>query len=92
MSPTRMARIEIEEIFGLGLRCVMRWRYDWGGAAQNKGHVRGVAIFHSEERSHLREVILRQRVARTRIADYHLAITHIKRRPKLWEWNQNLFG
>lgn len=34
------AHIEIEEIFGLGLRCVMRWRYEWAD-----GHVRGVDIF-----------------------------------------------
>ena len=39
------ARIEIEEIFGLGWRCVMRWRYDWGEAAGEAGHVRGVDIF-----------------------------------------------
>lgn len=23
------AHIEIEEIFGFGIRCIMRWRYDW---------------------------------------------------------------
>ena len=34
------AHIEIEEIFGMGLRCVMRWKYDWGN-----GHVRGVDVF-----------------------------------------------
>jgi predicted SnoaL-like aldol condensation-catalyzing enzyme len=34
------ARIDIEEIFGLGERCVMRWRYSWGN-----GHVRGVDVF-----------------------------------------------
>ena len=39
------AQIKIEEIFGLGFRCVMRWRYDWIDAAGNKGHVRGVDIF-----------------------------------------------
>lgn len=39
------ARIEIEEIFGLGWRCVMRWRYGWGDAAGQPGHVRGVDIF-----------------------------------------------
>jgi hypothetical protein len=39
------AHIKIEEIFGLGLRCVMRWRYDWEDAAGNKGHVRGVDIY-----------------------------------------------
>ena len=37
-SPT--AHIEIEEIFGMGNRCVMRWTYSWGD-----GHVRGVDIF-----------------------------------------------
>jgi len=39
------ARIEIEEIFGLGWRCVMRWRYGWGDVAGQPGHVRGVDIF-----------------------------------------------
>ena len=39
------AHIQIEEIFGLGLRCVMRWRYDWVDASGTKGHVRGVDIF-----------------------------------------------
>ena len=39
------AHIEIEEIFGLGIRCMMRWRYDWVDGAGKKGHVRGVDIF-----------------------------------------------
>ena len=39
------ARIEIEEIFGLGFHCVMRWRYDWEDSAGEKGHVRGADIF-----------------------------------------------
>lgn len=39
------AHIEIEEIFGTGLRCVMRWTYTWVDAAGKKGHVRGVDIF-----------------------------------------------
>ncbi len=34
------AHIEIEEIFGFGERCVMRWKYSWGS-----GHVRGVDVF-----------------------------------------------
>ncbi|MCC6298626.1 MAG: nuclear transport factor 2 family protein [Anaerolineales bacterium] len=34
------AHIEIEEIFGMGNRCVMRWTYTWGD-----GHVRGVDVF-----------------------------------------------
>lgn len=40
------AHIEIEEIFGYGSRCIMRWRYDWVDVSGEKGHVRGVDIFH----------------------------------------------
>lgn len=43
------AHIEIEEIFGLGARCVMRWRYDWVDAAGKEGHVRGVDIFRLKD-------------------------------------------
>lgn len=39
------AFIEIEDIFGFGHHCVMRWRYDWVDASGTKGHVRGVDIF-----------------------------------------------
>ena len=39
------AHIEIEEIFSLGNRCVMRWRYKWMDIAGTEGHVRGVDIF-----------------------------------------------
>lgn len=39
------AHIDIEEIFGLGFHCVMRWKYGWVDADGNKGHVRGVDIF-----------------------------------------------
>jgi len=30
------AHLEIEEIFGLGFRCVMRWRYEWLDPAGEK--------------------------------------------------------
>lgn len=43
------AQIEIEEIFGLGRRCIMRWRYTWVGAGGELGHVRGVDIFWVED-------------------------------------------
>ena len=43
------AHIEIEEIFGLGFHCVMRWKYTWGDAEGNPGHVRGVDIFKIKE-------------------------------------------
>ena len=39
------AHIEIEEIFGFGERCIMRWRYTWVDIDGEKGHVRGVDIF-----------------------------------------------
>ncbi len=37
------AHIEVEEAFGMGERCLMRWKYTWGGS--QPGHVRGVDIF-----------------------------------------------
>jgi len=39
------ARIEIEDIFSLGERCVMRWTYHWQQAGGQQGHVRGVDLF-----------------------------------------------
>ena len=38
------AHIDIEEIFGMGNHCIMRWKYIWGD-----GHVRGVDIFQVKE-------------------------------------------
>lgn len=43
------AHIEIEDIFGSGNRCIMRWRYKWVDAAGKKGHVRGVDLFQVRE-------------------------------------------
>ena len=43
------AHIEIEDLFGLGLRCIMRWRYEWVDAAGVKGYVRGVDIFQLKD-------------------------------------------
>ncbi len=43
------AHIKIEEIFGLGMRCIMRWRYEWVDATGNQGHVRGVDIFQVKD-------------------------------------------
>ena len=39
------AHIEIEEIFGMGLHCIMRWKYTWTDTTEKKGHVRGVDVF-----------------------------------------------
>lgn len=43
------AHIEIEEIFGLGFRCIMRWKYSWADPEGKKGHVRGVDIFQIKD-------------------------------------------
>ena len=43
------AHIEIEEIFGMGFRCIMRWRYNWVDAAGKAGHIRGVDIFRLKD-------------------------------------------
>lgn len=39
------AQIKIEETFGFGYRCIMRWRYDWQDTAGNPAHVRGVDLY-----------------------------------------------
>lgn len=43
------AHIDIEEIFGLGQRCIMRWKYSWVDAAGQSGHVRGVDVFKERD-------------------------------------------
>jgi predicted SnoaL-like aldol condensation-catalyzing enzyme len=45
------AHIQIEEIFGFGERCIMRWRYSWVDSAGEKGHMRGVDIFRVRDGS-----------------------------------------
>jgi ketosteroid isomerase-like protein len=37
--------VEIEDIFGHSIRCVLRWRYDWVDKAGDKRHIRGVDIY-----------------------------------------------
>jgi ketosteroid isomerase-like protein len=39
------ARIEPEEIFSTGSRCVMRWIYHWSNPQGESGHIRGVDIY-----------------------------------------------
>ena len=50
------AHIEIEEIFGLGERCVMRWRYSWVDMDGKQGHGRGVDIFRVRDGSILEKL------------------------------------
>jgi limonene-1,2-epoxide hydrolase len=37
-------RLEVEELFGLGLRCVLRWKRVWSDASGAKRHLRGADI------------------------------------------------
>jgi len=43
------ARLHIEEIFGLGNRCILRWRCDWGDDGGGQSHLRGVDIYQVRE-------------------------------------------
>ncbi len=45
------AHIEIEEVFSLGTRCVLRWKYEWVDEKEEKKHLRGVDIFKVENNS-----------------------------------------
>ena len=38
------AQLKVEEIFSLGERCIMRWKYSWENTGGEKGHLRGVDI------------------------------------------------
>jgi hypothetical protein len=40
---------EEEEIFALGDRCILRWRYAWRGHDGGEGHVRGVDLYRVRE-------------------------------------------
>ncbi len=43
------AHLEIEEVFGLGRRCIMRWKYNSVDQAGKQTYVRGVDLFHVKE-------------------------------------------
>ncbi len=43
------AHRELEDIFGLGMRCVARWRQEWVDAAGEKRYVRGVDIYQMRD-------------------------------------------
>jgi ketosteroid isomerase-like protein len=40
-----LARIEVEELFSQGDRCVMLWTYHWVDNNGGTGHIRGVDIY-----------------------------------------------
>ena len=39
------AVFEVEDLFVAGDRCLVRWRYRWGGNGAEAGHVRGADVF-----------------------------------------------
>ena len=39
------AKFEIEEIFALNDRCIMRWTYHWLDGQGTQGHIRGVDVY-----------------------------------------------
>ena len=43
-SKSPQAHMEIEEIFGFRIRCVMRWQCDWVDVTGKQEHIRGVDI------------------------------------------------
>jgi ketosteroid isomerase-like protein len=43
------AKIETEEIFALGDRCIMLWVYNWTGANGATGHIRGVDVYRLKD-------------------------------------------
>ncbi|MCC6178693.1 MAG: nuclear transport factor 2 family protein [Chloroflexi bacterium] len=43
------ASFEAEEIFAIGNRCIVRWRYAWTDAEGLPGHVRGVDLFRVQD-------------------------------------------
>jgi steroid delta-isomerase-like uncharacterized protein len=42
---TPQAHIQVEEIFGLGTRCVMRWKLNWVAEDGQKQSIRGVDLY-----------------------------------------------
>src|SRR3954453_7772817 len=43
--PSPDAVLQTEELFAVGDRCVVRWRYQWVDAQGQAGHIRGVDLF-----------------------------------------------
>ncbi len=43
------AHIEVEEAYGMGHHCVVRWRYTWVDPSGVPGHVRGVDLFKERD-------------------------------------------
>jgi len=48
-SASPQAQIKIEDVYGFGKQCVMRWRYGWTDAPGEEHHIRGVDIYKVED-------------------------------------------
>jgi ketosteroid isomerase-like protein len=46
---SRRPRLETEELFALGDRCILRWVYHWENADGTPGHVRGVDVYRVQD-------------------------------------------
>jgi hypothetical protein len=46
---TSQPRIDVEDIFALGSRCVMKWQYHWVDPYGQVGHIRGIDVYTVEE-------------------------------------------
>ena len=42
-------QLEVEDIYGLGKRCILRWVYSWVEPAGEQAHVRGVDIYRVKD-------------------------------------------
>ena len=43
------AQFKIEDVYGFGKQCVMRWRYIWTDAAGEEQHIRGIDTYKVED-------------------------------------------
>jgi len=43
------AHIKLEEVFGLGKRCIARWKYEWIDELGKEGHIRGTDIIRVKD-------------------------------------------
>ena len=41
--------IKIEETFGMGLRCIAHWKYEWEDDDGEKKHIRGIDVFQVKD-------------------------------------------
>ena len=42
--------VEIEDIFGFSVRCILRWKYIWVNGTEKKEYIRGVDLFQVQNK------------------------------------------